>query len=87
LRESVFINRFSIYRHFGWRSLILRENIFDYDSEEMYRFITRTELIEDKLPQVYSSPDLDKQAKYFADKLQKPILEAIQFELDEQRYI
>lgn len=64
---------------------MLTENRFEYDSESVYKFITRSRLVENDLPEIYSSPELTKEAKYYAEKLRGPILEALSFELNEQR--
>jgi hypothetical protein len=79
-----------IFRKYGHYTYLLNEDFFDYGSQDLYKFMTRTKLVADDdglPPDVYSAPELTEQAKYFLDKVKGPLLDALRFELDGQRYI
>lgn len=74
---------FFVHRKYGWLTSMLTEDMFDYDSQSLYKFITRTHLESDnQLPDFYSSPQITEKAKYFAEKVKGPLLDALKMEMD-----
>jgi len=78
---------FCLNRQYGYIVHCLDEEYFDYDSQNFYKFITRTNVAsENGLPDSYSGPDITEKANYFFDKVKEPLLDAVLFEMDGHRY-
>lgn len=70
-------------RKFGYKVFQVSEDLFDYNSLQAYKYITRTHVASDhQLPSHYSSPGLTEKVEYFKEKVKEPLLDALAFELD-----